>query len=537
MANLYSLIGQKNEQRKMNELVASDTATAKQKAAGVIAYYAKYDQQKASELYNYYRNESTNVNSKYYAGAYASPSNPAVSKLAALGFDMSVVDDNWFNQYAYLKDYLRYNGNSNTPSAPGKKASLEEQAAYQYYQLWKGEEGTKKIESQWQGLKDDIYYWANRTDRNYSDEEILRDKIDWSKYKDLTNIYNPLTDTYNEANDLEPKEYNRAIGYGREELNGALWAARNGGGTGNDLVNAGMYYLGEGNQWQYNPEISAKLEPLNSDGTINADYHPYSVGSTIASEDALFFRISGADDQWLQDNQRIKYYGTDEEKKHYANIEASVNNQHATDAAEQAVYDYVNYLINKDLDSSEVKNKLDTALAGNKLYVKTDKNGNKKYYTKKPSGDYEEIDLGILNDIDASVGKNIGKDNQINPNGKLVPLSTGTNYKYDTMIGQIDDWYAKKAQQPNDTETANSMIDDMAYSMPEMKFSSEAEAKVFQFKYTTDQQKTVNAKNKKVKEAVILTNDILSDDENIVCGENIGQWDKECYQFLPGLRS
>ena len=522
MAHLYSLIGQANEQKKMNDLVASDTATATQKAAAVIAYYDKYDKQRASKLYNYYLNESSNINSKYY-NQYAGPTNQAVWNLTNLGFNVNQLTDDWFDDIqnrTWIKNKLEYrSGSTNTPSAPTKKSTNEQRIAYELYQYDRSREQTKQAQQEYRQAMNEAAFMAGNQGWNYSDDYIIKQIRGTDQYGNIDN--SKLKKKYPllaqiESKDMAPLELNSGVEFSDDILLGAIWAARNGGGTGNAFLDAGNYLLGTGVSYQENPDMSARLEPLNPDNTINADYHPYSVGSTIAYEDALFFGIYGADDQWLQDNQRIKYYGTDEEKKHYANIETSVNNQHATDTAEQTVYDYVNYLINKDLDSSEVKDKLDTALAGNKLYVKTDKNGNKKYYTKKPSGDYEEIDLSILNDIDASVGKNIGKDNQINPNGKLVPLSIGTNYKYDTLMGQIDDWYAEKAQQPNDTETTNSVIDDMAYSMPEMKFSSEAEANVFQFKYTTDQQKTVNAKNKKVKEAVILTNDILSDDENIV---------------------
>ena len=183
--------------------------------------------------------EQSNPESQFY-NPYTKPTNKAVGYLNDLGIDTSNIDDNWYDQWSGLKQYYKYTANTNSLSSTmiGKKSSAEEKAAYNYNQLVMAEEQTRKAETEWQALQEELTYWAQRTDRNYSDDEILK-KIDWNKYKTLQKMDETrLAGT--------PMELNRAIGYSEDALYGVLWAARNNGGTGNPLEDMANSYLGTG---------------------------------------------------------------------------------------------------------------------------------------------------------------------------------------------------------------------------------------------------------------------------------------------------
>ena len=60
-----------------------------------------------------------------------------------------------------------------------------------------------------------------------------------------------------EKTDGVPTTLNRGIGYSQDNLRGVIWAARNGGGTGNPYQDAVNYALGEGNEYEDNPALRA----------------------------------------------------------------------------------------------------------------------------------------------------------------------------------------------------------------------------------------------------------------------------------------
>lgn len=221
--------------------------------------------------------EMSDPNSKYY-NPYNQPTNRAVSNLAALGFDTNNLNDNWWNQnQGWVSSNLLYNGTTNTPSSPGKKATADQKIAYELYQWHKSEETTRKAEQEWQALQDELTYWAKDTSRNYSDDQILG-KIDWSKYKTLTAM--------DENKYMSPTELNRAIGYSEDAMYGVMWAARNPEYQGDLFGAMANSALGTGNHYVENPEITAKLNWNNKD-----TYSPYSVGMTLEQE-GLYFGVS-----------------------------------------------------------------------------------------------------------------------------------------------------------------------------------------------------------------------------------------------------
>lgn len=265
---------------------AGDRPTSRE-LLGQIASISEYDMDKANDLYGQYKNLTVTPNNPFY-NPYSMPTNKAVGNLAAMGIDTSKIDDDFYKNNAYLTNYLIRNGTTSTPTKPGVKASIQQKAAYEYYQLWNSEDATVKAEQQWADLQNELTYWAQRTDRNYSDDEIIS-RIDWSKYDEL--------DSMDKNKDIKPNEYNRAIGYSRDAMYAVLWKARNPEYIGDLEPAMAFSYLGYGNQWQENPEIAKKLIA----GTD--DYSPYSVGSTM-EEQGLYFGVQEFNQQWIDDHAK-----------------------------------------------------------------------------------------------------------------------------------------------------------------------------------------------------------------------------------------
>jgi len=241
-----------------------------------------------------------NDNTSMFYDPYTQATNKAIAELTALGFDMTGgVTEKWLADNAWLKEYYRIE-NGNTPLAPSSKSNKKQDAAYWYYKLLTAEDTTKKAETEWAALQQEIAYWANRTDRNYSDEEILG-MIDWGNYKTLVSM-----DAAKEKG--VPTVLNRAVDYSQDALKGVIWAARN-KTTGNRLLDSVQALMGNGNKWKEDKDISARLDPTNE------KYNPYVLGSTL-DDAALYFGVSEFNQDWLKANAYIMG-GTDETAKKY----------------------------------------------------------------------------------------------------------------------------------------------------------------------------------------------------------------------------
>ena len=246
---------------------------------------AQYDMAGAQQEMQKFQSAQTNPQSQWY-DPYTQPTNRAVSNLASYGFDTNNLNDDWFNRNnGWIASNLVYNGTTNSPSKPGKKATKDQLVAYELYQYQKSEEATRKAEQQWNALQQELTYLAQDKARNYSDEDIMK-MIDWSKYKELTSM--------DENKYYQPNEYNRAIGYSKDAMYGVLWEARNPEYNGDIYGAMANSVLGNGNVWQDDPEITAKLN-WNDANT----YAPYSVGMT-AGEEGRYFGVYGFGDKEIE---------------------------------------------------------------------------------------------------------------------------------------------------------------------------------------------------------------------------------------------
>lgn len=150
---------------------------------------------------------------------------------------------------------------------------------------------TLKAQDEWTRLSDELSYWATRSDRNYSDEEILS-RINWDNYKTLQKMdEGRMTGS--------PLELLEGVGYSQDAMYGVLWAARNpGASTGNAMYDAAQRELGRGNQYQRNEQTADRLNPLSQ------NYNPYVVGSTM-DDMAYAYRTDRFDEQWLEENRSM----------------------------------------------------------------------------------------------------------------------------------------------------------------------------------------------------------------------------------------
>ena len=301
-------------------------------AAARIYTISQTDPERGKQLYHTFSQLQRDPSSQFY-NPYSAATNKAIQELANLGVDMSGgITEDWLAKNSWLKAYYRTSGNSGTPLAPTKNSTAEQNAAYYYYQILKAQDTTNQAEAEWKSLQEEIGYWANRKDRNYSDDQIIS-KIDWSNYKTLARMDDGAASGV-------PLTLNSAIGYSQDALKGVIWAARN-GSTGNPLADSAKAVLGAGKTWQEDKKISAKLDPSSK------AYSPYSVGSTL-DDAALYFGVDSFSRDWLEKNRGILAGNDATAKKMYQTV---YNAEQTTLKAEQEL-DELHANIDRYLEST-----------------------------------------------------------------------------------------------------------------------------------------------------------------------------------------
>lgn len=181
---------------------------------------------------------------------------------------------------------------------------------------------TLKAQDEWARLSDELSYWATRTDRNYSDDEIIS-RIDWDNYKTLQKMdEGRMTGS--------PLELTEAVGYSQDAMYGVLWAARNpGASTGNAMYDAAQRELGRGNQH--------KASGVSAYRDATSDYYsPYKAGATALDDLAYKYGMTGDfDEAWLNGAGRSLLNGDEESRKDYARIYDTVmaTNEYRADIA------------------------------------------------------------------------------------------------------------------------------------------------------------------------------------------------------------
>lgn len=317
------------QQEEQPKWYSGDTPT-RSEAQAQIYRISQQDPEKGKQLFDAFQAFQADPSNPMY-NPYTKATSNAVQHLSDLGYDLSGgFSQEWLDQNAALKNYYRTTTGT-TPLAPSSSSTPEQDAAYWYYKAQNDEATTQKAETEWQALQDEIAYWTNRTDRNYSDDEILA-KIDWKNYSTLTGMDE-------DAAKGTPMQLTRPVGYSQDALRGVIWATRNGVTTddGNNSVRAA---LGQGNKWKENSEISQKLDPTSE------YYSPYSVSSTT-DDAAIYFGVDSFGKDWLTENRDVLSSDDKTAKTMYAKV---YNAEQTTLKAESELAE-LNKLIDKYCDS------------------------------------------------------------------------------------------------------------------------------------------------------------------------------------------
>ena len=338
----YSAIQTLNAKQKEQPWTVGMPPTTIGQTYAAIKNYGLTDPAGAQEKMNLLGQLQATPGNQFY-NAYAQPSNSAVNALRDYGLDTSLLTNDWFNSHPEWQSGLIYNGTTNTPTKPGKKATTENWLSYYLYQYYDAMNDTSKAQTEWQALQEEVYYWASCKDLNLSDDEILS-KIDWDKYKTLDKM-----DSTAAAG--KPMELNEAVGYSKEALLGVIWAGRNDGGTGNQWENLANYYLGEGNKWQYDEAIAQAKQDS-----------PYSVSMTL-NDMGLYFGVRFFTDEWVEENKWMATCGDETMEKNYITVAEANKVTKQSEAEREDLLAKLDAKMKKTHDDQEVLKYLDTLLA------------------------------------------------------------------------------------------------------------------------------------------------------------------------------
>lgn len=270
---------------------------------------------------------------------------------------------------------------------------------------------TLKFEAQWADAQAKAAYWAGRTDLNLSDEDIIK-RVNLDGYSEIKTLNEYIRDG-------KTRYYTRELNYSPEMLYGTIWAARNGGTTGNAILDLVYYGSGVGNMYQRDDSIQARLNPADE------KYNPYSVGATY-DDATLYFGVSQFDEDWLTKNKYL-LNGNDKDVKMYQNVYS----------AEQTT-------LQAEKEAAELKARMSDVFATN-------------------MDDPEEI-MDILFGADefnprgyTGELKQLGKMDESLKNGKIISTTRPIDYSYNDIRAQVEQHCEDLKMQRNAAAVADSV--------------------------------------------------------------------------------
>lgn len=330
----------KAQTRQLSYELPGDRLPTASEILARIATIAQTDMVAAETAFEQFKAFQADASSPYY-NPYTVPSNwKALQELGnILGEDLSGgVSDEWMETYAFLLDNPRYTATGTTPAAPTKTSTAGEDAAYWYYQLRQAQENTFQAEDEWRRLKEDIAYLVSDP-RSYSDEEILA-RVDLSKYTMLSR----LMDAKDKRN---PTKLNRALDFSEDAILGAIWAARNGGGTGNSLWDAANHVLGFGERYQ--PDTAA----LSARDPYSPNYNPNAF--TTLQDEARYFGVEAFDWDWVNENRWMLESPNKDIVENYQRVYGAMGTWDAIETEWNDARDLVAYMVQKNFSDDQIR--------------------------------------------------------------------------------------------------------------------------------------------------------------------------------------
>lgn len=340
--------GYKPAQKEQQEEAASNapwyrgnTPTASEMIARANTLYAG-DEVKRDEVLGKIERRMNTPGSGVYNPYRTATNSGLIDNLTALGIDTSGgINDDFFAANAGYQKYLRRSAASGTPSAPTKKSTNEERAAYYLYQLQKDEDTTNEAETEWADMQKEISYWVGK---GYSDDEVLAKVNADGKYATLKKMDDA-------AGMGAPTALNRAVGYSKDAQYGAIWAARNGGGSGDAFQDSVSYASGVGKRYNADKTLEARRD------VTSKDYMPYADGSTL--DDAnMFFGVTSFDQDWINANKGL-LNGTDSTAAKY--FKQVYQAEQTTQEAEQeraGVYAWIDAMQRQGMSADKISDLL-----------------------------------------------------------------------------------------------------------------------------------------------------------------------------------
>lgn len=313
------------------------------------------------------------------------PSNPTLQSTLSQMYSVAGNDKNKWNTL-----YNMFQRETQISTSPIYSPYLFNAPATNPEYAAKNEAATQKFEAQWADAKAKAAYWAGRTDLNLSDDDIIA-RVNLDGYSEIKALNKKISEG-------STGYYTRSLGYSPDVLYGVIWAARNGGSTGNDLVDLMNYARGEGKGYERNEDIQARLDPTNE------RYNPYSVGST-ADDLASYFGVAQFDSDWLAKN-RYLLNGDDNDVKRYQQVYI------AEQTTQKAEAEYAE--LQKRMDSWFNTNVDDPNIILENLFGKDDVNGTDALST-------------------------LGKMDESLKSGKIMSMTRPVDYSYAEVVRQVQE--------------------------------------------------------------------------------------------------
>lgn len=251
---------------------------------------------------------------------------------------------------------------------------------------------TIKAQDEWARLSDELSYWATRTDRNYSDEEILN-RINWDNYKTLQK----MDEGRKTGNPLALLD---AVGYSEDAMYGVMWAARNPGkSAGTAEYDAVQSVLGRGNQYKAN-DVSDYRD------ATGGKYAPYKAGATALDDLAYKYGMPGDfTREWLDGEGKALLNGDAQSREDYTRIYNVVTGTEAVEKEANAFYEkYAKPMIEAGVDPAKI------------------------FYD------------GVFEDLEY---KNLAKFVEGAKSGDLYETAYAVGFDYDDLVKQANEYYAK----------------------------------------------------------------------------------------------
>ena len=212
---------------------SKDSWTGKKYSDVTYAEYKAFAQKNGApqEILDRLEYETTLPGSQFYnpyKGGNSTQAQAAVEAFKKYTGEEVFFDDNFFEHFAYLRNYTVRSDTTGNLTAPNNKFSIEQTCAYWYEQALMDKQTTADVQAQYNEVR-------NKYAEEYADFktvyqreptlEEFRDFVDLSKYSKLDDILNV---TYDSSDPQKVSQLNTGTHFNRDTVTGLYYALQNG---------------------------------------------------------------------------------------------------------------------------------------------------------------------------------------------------------------------------------------------------------------------------------------------------------------------